>query len=86
MTHRLSDEVDVPRPKNPAVLMLRTAADTSWRMFVPIIGATIIGLMIDKWLHTTPWLMVAMMAAGIWLAVVLVLRQLAEVKKVNKIQ
>lgn len=69
-----------PRIKNPAILMLGTAADTSWRMFVPIVGATIAGLWIDKTLHTTPWLMIVLMIAGIVLATLLVLRQ---VKNVN---
>jgi len=70
-----------PRPKHPALLLLGTAADTSWRMFVPVIGTTILGLVIDKKLHTTPWIMIVLMAGGIWLATVLVLRQIAAAKK-----
>lgn len=74
-------ETSAPRAKSPAILMFATAADTTWRMFVPIIGATIFGLWIDKFLHTTPWLLVVCMVIGITLASILVLKQLQKVKK-----
>ena len=61
-------------------MLVGTIGDTTWRMFVPTIGMTILGLLVDKWLHTTPWIMIAGIAIGIWLAYLLVKRQLKKVQ------
>ena len=61
-------------------MLVGTIGDTTWRMFAPTIGMTILGLLVDKWLHTTPWIMIAGIAIGIWLAYLLVKRQLKKVQ------
>jgi Flp pilus assembly protein TadB len=72
------------RPDRGTVTTLfGTIGDTTWRMFVPTIGLTILGLIVDKWLHTRPWIMVVFMFAGAYLAYVLVMRQLQKVKQTN---
>lgn len=76
-----SDITPVPPNKSTVILLLMTMADTTWRMFLPIIGLTIIGLLADKWLHSTPWIMIIAMAIGIALAALLVRQQLQRVKK-----
>jgi F0F1-type ATP synthase assembly protein I len=53
-------------------------------MFVPTIGLTGLGLLADKALHTTPWLMVGGIIAGTYLAYVLVRRQMKKVKQDDK--
>lgn len=64
-------------------LLLGTIGDTTWRMFVPTVGLTVLGLLADKWLMTTPWLMIVGIVCGALAAFVLVKRQL---KKVQHIQ
>lgn len=70
-----------PSTRHPLARITIDIADTAWRMFIPIIGATILGLVIDKQLGTTPWIMIVLMICGITLAGVLVKRQLDKVNK-----
>ena len=51
---------------------------------MPTIGLTVLGLLADKWLHTTPWIMTAGIIVGILGAYVLVKRQIKEVRKDDK--
>jgi positive regulator of sigma E activity len=67
-------------PKKSTVLLLLTIADTTWRLFIPIVGFTIGGLVIDKVFGTKPWLMVAAILLGTALAIWLVSVQLKKVK------
>jgi hypothetical protein len=76
-----SDEHQTPPDKSTVILLLSTMGDTTWRLFVPTIGSTIIGLIIDKRLHTTPWIMILSMIAGVGIAAYLVAAQLKKVKK-----
>lgn len=73
------------QPTSPDIatvsMLLGTIGDTTWRMFVPTVGFTILGLLGDKWLHTTPWIMVAGIVIGIYLAYVLVKSQVKKVQE-----
>lgn len=75
------DKQPVPPDRSTVVLLLGTIADTTWRMFVPTIGLTILGLVTDKALRTTPWLMSAGIVLGAGLAYALVRRQIKKVKQ-----
>lgn len=83
MSTSQNDSGNTPTPpdKSTVVLLLGTIGDTTWRMFVPTIGLTILGLFIDKQLLTTPWIMIAGIIIGTVLAAGLVRRQ---IKKVNE--
>lgn len=70
-----------PPPQSTVVLLLGTIADTTWRMFVPIISFTLLGVFGDNTYHTKPWLTASGIIIGIALASLLVIRQL---KKVNR--
>jgi hypothetical protein len=61
---------------SPAVLLIGIIADTTWRMFVPTIGATILGVYLDTQLSTKPWLTTLGIIVGTSIALALVLRQL----------
>jgi hypothetical protein len=76
-----SDKKPTPPDKSTVILLLGTIGDTTWRMFVPTIGLTVLGLLADKQLHTTPWIMIAGIILGIILAYVLVRRQIKEVQQ-----
>jgi hypothetical protein len=75
------DDKGVPPKSSTVILLLLTMGDTTWRMFVPIIGLMMVGLLADQQLHTKPWIMVIGMAAGVYLAAVLIKRQFKKVKK-----
>lgn len=81
----MSQNGDDKKPSVPdaaaVTLLLGTIGDTTWRMFVPTIGLTVLGLMVDKWLDTTPWVMILGIVLGILLAFVLVKRQLKKVQQ-----
>lgn len=74
----------VPPEQSTVVLLLRDIGDTTWRMFVPTVGLTVIGLLVDKWLHTTPWIMSIGIVIGSSLAYLLVRRQIKKVKQDDK--
>lgn len=69
-------------PKKSTVLLMLTIADTTWRLFIPIVGLTIGGLLVDKQLGTKPWLMILAIIMGTVIACLLVRTQLKKVKQV----
>lgn len=79
--NKTGDEKSLP-PKQSTVLLLLTIADTTWRAFIPTVGFTILGLMIDKVLGTKPWLMILGIILGATLAVWLVRLQMKKVKNI----
>lgn len=70
-----SDEQGVP-PKSSQAVILLTIADTTWRMFVPSVGLTLMGLWLDGIWQTMPWLMLAGAVIGLLVAVFAVKMQL----------
>lgn len=64
--------------------ILTSIGDTTWRMFVPSIGFTLLGVWLDGQLSTKPWLMIIGIGVGCLLAFLLVYRQFAAVKRNNK--
>jgi positive regulator of sigma E activity len=75
------DETNVPPSSSTVILLLLTMADTTWRLFIPSVGLTLLGLMLDKQLHTTPWWMIVGIVAGVTIAVLLLRAQMKKVKK-----
>jgi hypothetical protein len=75
------DKKPAPPEQSTVILLLGTIGDTTWRMFIPTIGLTVLGLLADKQFHTTPWIMVAGIIVGTLIAALLVRRQ---IKKVNE--
>lgn len=70
-----------PPEQSTVVLLLGTIADTTWRMFIPIIGFTIVGVYSDNTFHTKPWFTVVGILIGVILAAILVIRQLKKVQR-----
>lgn len=64
-----------------SVLMMKTVAGTTWRMFVPTIGFTLVGLVADYYYGTKPWLMVAGIALGFAVSFSLVWLQVAQIRR-----
>jgi hypothetical protein len=68
-------EVDTAR------VLLGTIGDTTWRMFVPSIGFTLLGVWGDTVFATKPWLMIGGVVFGFVMAGVLVKRQIDSTKR-----
>jgi F0F1-type ATP synthase assembly protein I len=72
---------DKPKPsdksadKSTALILFSTAADTTWRMFVPTLGGTLIGLWLDGQYKTEPWCGIGGLAIGIVITALLVKQQ-----------
>ena len=64
-----------------SVLMAKTIAGTTWRMFAPTIGFTLVGLAADYYYGTKPWLMVSGVALGFAVSFGLVWLQIAQIRR-----
>ena len=61
-------------------VLLMTIGDTTWRMFVPSVGFTLLGVWADAQLDTKPWLMVVGIVVGCTGAALLVKKQISGIK------
>ena len=66
---------------NAALLLIGDIGDTTWRMFVPTVGLTIVGLYLDTLIATKPWMMILGIIIGAAVAWLLVKRQLDRINK-----
>lgn len=76
-----SEEADnkepAPKPSSNAVLaMITTMADTTWRMFVPILGLLVAGIFADKAMGSFPWLTLLGFVIGIAISALLIRNQM----------
>lgn len=72
-----ADKSDKTPPSRSTVVLLFTiAADTTWRMFVPIIGGTVLGIWADKTYVSKPWATIIGVSVGVVIAALLVRNQL----------
>ena len=71
------------KPTEPEALgaILATIGDTTWRMFVPSVGFTLIGVWADGSFGTKPWLMIAGIIVGFLGACLLVKKQIDNLKR-----
>ena len=70
--------------KSPEVdtigMVLATIGDTTWRMFVPSVGLTLLGVWADSQFETKPWLMIVGIALGFTGSFLLVKKQISGIK------
>lgn len=62
--------------QNAVLAMILTMADTTWRMFVPILGLLVVGVVIDKSYHLFPWMTLLGFALGVGISALLIRSQL----------
>lgn len=75
-----SDKTPTPPDKSTVVFLLVTMADTTWRMFIPIIGLTIGGVALDVNIGTKPWFTILGIVIGTIIAGLLVWHQIKKRK------
>lgn len=74
-----------PRPTRSAViLMLTDIGNTTWRMFVPVLGGFGLGIWADRSWNTRPWWTIIGIVIGIILTTALMARQFQAVKNDKK--
>lgn len=61
-------------------VLLGTIGDTTWRMFVPSVGLTLLGVWADGHFDTRPWLMIIGIVLGFAGAFLLVKKQVSGIK------
>lgn len=76
-----SDIADDGRTADNLGVILKTMGDTTWRMFVPTALFTLLGVWLDSQFGAKPWLMIIGIALGALGAVLLVRRQLVNIKR-----
>ena len=64
----------------PVGIILATIGDTTWRMFVPSVGFTLLGVWLDGQFDTKPWLMVSGIFIGVLGSFLLVKKQISGIK------
>ena len=80
---RGSDE-NTSLPVSTGALLTLTFLDTTWRLAVPSIGLTLLGLCLDERWGTMPWMMIVGIVIGSAVAVYLVYLQLRSVQEPKK--
>lgn len=68
-------------PRSVAILLLATIADTTWRVFVPTIGGTLVGIKLDHLYNTAPWWTVATIITSTVISILLIILQIKSVRK-----
>lgn len=76
-----SESSSVPPIDSTALLLIGTFADTTWRMLVPSVGLTLLGVWLDDVWGFKPWLMIVGIVLGTTFAILLVKKQFNNVKK-----
>lgn len=66
----------VANTKAPKLRVGREIADTTWRMTVPVVIFTFIGIFLDLRLDTTPWVTFLGVIIGFYFAIILVKQQI----------
>lgn len=67
--------------KSDANLLFNTILDTTWRVFVPTIGGTFIGVGVDKLLNIAPLATMLFILGGFAVSGILIAMQLKSVRK-----
>jgi len=68
-------------PQSAVILLLLTILDTTWRAFIPTIGGTVIGIVLDNLFHKAPLFTTVMIIAGFATSAALITLQIRKVKR-----
>lgn len=75
--------VDAPKTTSGMGAVWLSLADTTWRVAVPTVLFSVVGIMLDKWLHTMPLCTIIGLIVGLVAAAKLVWNQLERVNKIE---
>lgn len=77
--HRTGGKAAHSLDDHAAVVILSTLADTTWRIFVPVIIFAALGIWADVQRETMPWFTLSGVAIGFAIAIWLIRQQLRQV-------
>lgn len=77
---RKETQAGVTPEADTVMTIVGTIGDTTWRMFVPSVGFTLLGVWLDGQLGSKPWLMAIGILVGFAGAYLLVKQQLARLR------
>lgn len=69
------------QPLSAPVILFVTALDTTWRIFVPTLGGVFAGIGLDHAWNTVPIMTIICLVIGTVISIVLIARQLTNVRK-----
>lgn len=72
---------ETSQPLSALTVLFVTALDTTWRVFVPTLVGVFLGIALDDWWHTAPFVTISCLILGIILSTMLIIRQLTNVRK-----
>ncbi|HSH18051.1 MAG TPA: AtpZ/AtpI family protein [Candidatus Saccharimonadales bacterium] len=75
-TRKTTPEASDSKPSVPKLRVGREIADTTWRMTVPVVIFTFIGIFFDLRLGSAPWLTFLGVVVGFYFAIVLIKQQI----------
>lgn len=81
-----SDSDQSVQKRSASYVVVKTMADTTWRMFAPVFGCTFLGYWLDGVFHTRPTLVFTGIVVGAVAAAGLVVHQYRQVKKESEQQ
>ncbi len=64
MSKDSNEDTPAPTGKSPASVLFLSIADTTWRMFIPVIGCLLLGRLADDYWHVKPLGMIAGIIIG----------------------
>lgn len=79
----VGDDLDLPEADTIRSIFL-TIGDTTWRMFVPSVGFTLLGVWLDGVFGMKPWLMIFGIVVGFLFAGILVKLQIDRAKALGR--
>lgn len=68
-------------PRLAFKLLATVIADTTWRMFVPTIGGTFLGIWLDHYFDTAPCWTIVMVSVGFLTTILLITLQVRKLRK-----
>lgn len=70
-----------PMSLSAPMLIFVTALDTTWRIFLPILGGVFLGIGIDHLLNIAPIATIVLLIVGIAVSMILITKQLTAVRR-----
>ncbi len=72
---------ETPQAENQVLIVFGDIIETTWRIFLPLVGMAVCGIYADMSFNTIPWYTLSSMAVGGVIAALLVRQQLKGISK-----
>ena len=83
MTHEEPHTTHALSTTQAIVLLFMTMVDTTWRVFVPTLGGTFLGIWLDGLFKTAPYITIVTILIGCGVSALLIVQQLRRVRRMR---